>query len=144
MLFSENVVILCLSNTDLSSQKLDIRLKCSSNIPHTSHHMYNCEYFFRCIFTSTSIIPYSAKFSRRIIFAFFADWSGTAKIRRREMRLTVKGVANKFPSSAKIVSTKHFKLRDPRKLCASKICRYMVATSLVSRSPCSRKCKTTN
>ena len=25
----------------------------------------------------------SAKFSRRIIFAFFAEWSGTAKIRRR-------------------------------------------------------------
>ena len=43
------------------------------------------------------VLPYSAKFSRHIIFAFFADWSGTAKIRRREMRLTVKGVANKFP-----------------------------------------------
>ena len=26
-------------------------------------------------------IPYSAKFSRRIIFAVFADWSRTAKIK---------------------------------------------------------------
>ena len=39
----------------------------------------------------------STKFSRRIILAFFVDWSGTTKIRCREMRLTVKGVANKFP-----------------------------------------------
>ena len=50
----------------------------------------------RSINTSKEV-PYSAKLSRRIIFAFFADWSGTAKMRRREMRLTVKGVANKFP-----------------------------------------------
>ena len=28
-------------------------------------------------------IPYSAKFSSRIIFAFFAEWSGTTKIRLR-------------------------------------------------------------
>ena len=34
-------------------------------------------------------IQYSAKFSRRIIFAFFADWSGTARIRRRENFLSV-------------------------------------------------------
>ena len=29
-------------------------------------------------------VPYSAKFLRRIIFAFFAEWSGSVKIRRRE------------------------------------------------------------
>ena len=29
-------------------------------------------------------IPYSAKISRRTIFAFFADWSGTVKIRHCE------------------------------------------------------------
>ena len=38
---------------------------------------------------------YGAKFSRRIIFAFFADWSGTTKIRRRE-KVYVKGMANKI------------------------------------------------
>ena len=30
-------------------------------------------------------VPYSAKFSRHIIFAFFADWSGTTKIRCRKI-----------------------------------------------------------
>ena len=32
-------------------------------------------------------IPYSAKFSRRIIFAVFADWLRTAKITRRQILL---------------------------------------------------------
>ena len=35
---------------------------------------------------SSPFILYSAKFSRRIIFAFFADWSGAAEIRCRERR----------------------------------------------------------
>ena len=30
-------------------------------------------------------IPYSAKFSRRIIFAFSADWHRTSKIKLREI-----------------------------------------------------------
>ena len=34
--------------------------------------------------TEVKLLPFRPKFSRRIIFAFFEDWSGTAKIRRSE------------------------------------------------------------
>ena len=39
------------------------------------HNVYM--YIVHCMYM---YIPYSAKFSRHIIFAFFVDWSGTAKI----------------------------------------------------------------
>ena len=70
-------------------------------------------------------IPYSAKFSRRIIFAFFADWSGTAKFMLREFFfLSVKH--NRISSKRENCFRESFQLRDPRKLCASKIWRYTV------------------
>ena len=48
-----------------------------------------------CYYSVQCVYHISAKFLRRIIFAFFTYWSGTTKIRRHEI-LTVKGVANRI------------------------------------------------
>ena len=47
---------------------------------HTHTHTYTYTYTHTCKCTHTHM-PYSAKFSRRIIFVVFADWPQTAKIK---------------------------------------------------------------
>ena len=78
------------------------------------------------------VIPYSAKFSRRIIFAFFADWSGTTKIRRREKGVS-KSVANRISLIREIRFCEMLQITRSAKWCASKIWRYTVVKVLCTQ-----------
>ena len=57
-------------------------------------------------------LPYNGIFSRSIIFAFFADWHRTSKMKLREIleyRIDANGIDPIDPWPAKIVSAKFFK-----------------------------------
>ena len=63
-------------------------------------------------------VSYSAKFSRRIIFAVFADWPQIAKIKFHRIR-----VYTKHPWSTKFTFVS---MTKPQKLCVSEIWRYTI------------------
>ena len=55
------------------------------NVAVTSRRNVANQRFLRGRRVEPGNVPYSAKFSRRITFAFFADWQRTSKIKLREI-----------------------------------------------------------
>ena len=83
-------------------------------------------------------IPYRAKFSRRIIFAFFADCHRTSKIKLREILETVLHVGARMLTASLVRENCFGEISEnanPRKLCTSKIWRYTVVTVTMDAQP---------
>ena len=67
---------------------------------------------------------YSAKFSRRIIFAVFAYWPQTAKIKLAKCFVVYACIQKRASLVREVYFHEMVSMPKPRKLCASKIWRY--------------------
>ena len=104
----------------------------SSSRVYGGHYLVNQKYVVTVQYV---YLLYSAKFSRRIILAFFADWHRTAKIKFREIlecRIKLMLAESLIHENC---FCEIFENDNPRKLSASKIWRYTVVGILPTQIP---------